>query len=47
MGVLFGEVRNKKLSEIDVGKFLTAVMSTMRKYRVQVMAVFFSAAFIQ
>lgn len=36
MDVLFREIRNKKMSEIEVGVFISQVLNVVRKYRVKI-----------
>jgi len=36
MGKLFASIRDKKMSEIDVGSFLAAVLFLVRQYRVKI-----------
>lgn len=36
MDVLFNEIRNQKISHIDIGLFLTNMLNVVRKYRVKI-----------
>jgi aarF domain-containing kinase len=40
MDVLFSTIRHQKISEINVGLFLSNIMSTLRKYQVKIEANF-------